>query len=213
MPNWRDEYLSNIEKAQSEQHVDRELIAAYSQLIDRVTALEAEQAALQDAQAQAPTQPSSRRPSSTRQPPSNTPPPQPDDASTDKPLSRLRQDLAESLRQKGQLQTRLKAAEDELSRLRAQTLTDRNAIRGLEAERKSLTRKLRDREDELREKQKLVANVQDEMTVLNMELTVAVREKNKAQDETKVLVDRWMRRMGQEAEEMNNANEPGLARR
>ncbi|KAB5570106.1 autophagy-related protein 16 [Coniochaeta sp. 2T2.1] len=213
MPNWRDEYLSNIEKAQTEQNVDRELIAAYSQLIDRVTALEAEKAALQDAQAQAAAQPSSRRPSSTRQPASNTPPPQPDDSSTDKPLSRLRQDLAESLRQKGQLQTRLKAAEDELARLRSQTAADRNAIRSLEAERKTLTRKLRDREDELREKQKLVANVQDEMAVLNMELTVAVREKNKAQDETKVLVDRWMKRMGQEAEEMNNANEPGLARR
>ena len=83
----------------------------------------------------------------------------------------------------------------------------------MEAERKTLTRKLRDREDELREKQKLVANVQDEMAVLNMELTVAVREKKKAQDETKVLVDRWMKRMGQEAEEMNNANEPGFAKR
>lgn len=28
MPNWRDEYLSNIEKAQSENAVDRDLIAA-----------------------------------------------------------------------------------------------------------------------------------------------------------------------------------------
>jgi hypothetical protein len=28
MPNWRDEYLSNIEKAQNENNVDRDLIAA-----------------------------------------------------------------------------------------------------------------------------------------------------------------------------------------
>jgi hypothetical protein len=28
MPNWREEYMSNIEKAQSENTVDRDLIAA-----------------------------------------------------------------------------------------------------------------------------------------------------------------------------------------
>ncbi|OIW33775.1 autophagy protein 16 [Coniochaeta ligniaria NRRL 30616] len=207
MPNWRDEYLSNIEKAQSENHVDRDLIAAYSQLLDRVTALEAEKAASQDSQPP-------QRPT-PRQPPSGTPSPQPaDDPSTDtKSVSRLRIDLAEALRQKGQLQSRLKTAEDELARLRNQTSADSRALRLLEAERKTLSRKLRDRDDELREKKKLVADVQDELAVLNMELTVAERERKRAQDETKVLVDRWMRRMGQEAEDMNNANEPSLARR
>ncbi|KAJ9142041.1 Autophagy protein 16 [Coniochaeta hoffmannii] len=209
MPNWRDEYLGNIEKAQSESHVDRDLIAAYSQLIDRVTALEAEKAAFHDSQ------PSQQQPSTSRQPPSSTPPPQPSyEASPDtKSVSRLRIDLAEALRQKGALQTRLRTAEDELARLRSQTSADGRALRALEAERKTLTRKLRDRDDELREKKKLVADVQDELAVLNMELTVAERERKRAQDETKVLVDRWMKRMGQEAEEMNNANEPSLARR
>lgn len=178
-----------------------------SQLIDRVTALEAEKAALQDSQPP-------QRPTA-RQPPSGTPSPQPaDDSSTDtKPVSRLRKDLAEALRQKGQLQSRLKTAEDELARLRNQTSADSRALRSLEAERKMLSRKLRDRDDELREKKKLVADVQDELAVLNMELTVAERERKRAQDETKVLVDRWMKRMGQEAEDMNNANEPSLARR
>lgn len=33
MPNWRDEYLSNITKAQSEHHVDRDLIAACQYLV------------------------------------------------------------------------------------------------------------------------------------------------------------------------------------
>jgi chromosome segregation ATPase len=172
-----------------------------------VTALEAEKAALQDSQP-------SQRPTA-RQAPSGTPSPQPaDDPSTDtKPVSRLRIDLAEALRQKGQLQSRLKTAEDELARLRSQTSADSRALRSLEAERKTLLRKLRDRDDELREKKKLVADVQDELAVLNMELTVAERERKRAQDETKVLVDRWMKRMGQEAEDMNNANEPSLARR
>lgn len=179
-----------------------------SQLIDRVTALEAEKAASQDTYA-------SQRPSPGRPPNSGTPSPHPaDDPSTDpKPLSRLRIDLAEALRQKGQLQARLKTAEDELARLRHQSSADSRALRSLEAERKTLSRKLHDRDDELREKKKLVADVQDELAVLNMELTVAERERKRAQDETKVLVDRWMKRMGQEAEDMNNANEPSLARR
>lgn len=76
-----------------------------------------------------------------------------------------------------------------------------------------MTRKLRDRDDELQQKKKLVADVQDELAVLNMELTVAERERKRAKDETKVLVDRWMKRVGQEADAMNNANEPGVARR
>jgi hypothetical protein len=54
--------------------------------------------------------------------------------------------------------------------------------------------------------------VQDELAVLNLQLDVAERDRKRAQDETKVLVDRWMKRVGQEAEAMNMANEPGLAR-
>lgn len=70
-----------------------------------------------------------------------------------------------------------------------------------------MSRKLRDREDELRQKNKLVADVQDELAVLNLQLTVAEQERKKAKDEVKVLVDRWMKRMGEEAERMNVANE------
>lgn len=48
--------------------------------------------------------------------------------------------------------------------------------------------------------------------MLNLQLDVAERERAKAKDETKQLVDRWMRKMGQEADEMNLANEPEMKR-
>jgi len=72
--------------------------------------------------------------------------------------------------------------------------------------------RLRDRDDELRQKNKLVADVQDELAVLNLQLDVAERERARAKEETKQLVDRWMRKMGEEADEMNLANEPEMKR-
>ena len=110
------------------------------------------------------------------------------------------------------MQARLRAADDELGRLRARTGEDARALRELGAERRALAVRLRDRDDELRQKNKLVADVQDELAVLNLQLTVAERERAKAKDETRQLVDRWMRKMGQEAEDMNRANEPAMAR-
>ena len=50
--------------------------------------------------------------------------------------------------------------------------------------------------------------VQDEMITLNLQLSVAEKERDKVKAENKDLVDRWMKRMGQEADAMNLANEP-----
>ncbi|MDA4133666.1 MAG: ATG16 family protein [Thaumarchaeota archaeon] len=77
-------------------------------------------------------------------------------ASSDPSLARVKLDLAEALRSKGQLQGRLKAAEEELFTLKSRTTTDSRAIRTLTAERNALTTKVRDRDEEIREKQKLV---------------------------------------------------------
>ena len=48
---------------------------------------------------------------------------------------------------------------------------------------------------------------------MNLQLNVAEQQKAKVQAENKQLVDRWMKRMGQEAEAMNLANEPLFAKR
>jgi hypothetical protein len=55
--------------------------------------------------------------------------------------------------------------------------------------------------------------VQDEITVLTLQLNVAEQKTAKVQGENKSLVDRWMKKMSQEAEAMNRANEPVLTKR
>ncbi|KAK3302302.1 autophagy-related protein 16 [Chaetomium strumarium] len=206
MPDWRQEYLAGIRDAENQHAVDQELIAAYSQLLDRVSVLEAEKAASQ-------LQPESAAPSAPPPAPSKgSPAPAPtptSDTTDDTPLmARLRIELAEALRSKGQFQQRLQTAEEELARLRAKTASDAKAVRDLTAERRTLTIKLRDREEELRAKNKLVAEVQDELAVLNMQLDIVEKKRAEKEAENKQLVERFMKRVGQEAEAMNLANEP-----
>lgn len=128
-------------------------------------------------------------------------------------VARLRLELAEALRAKGQFQHRLQAAEEELARLRSKAASDSKALRELTAERRALTVKLRDREEELLAKSKLVADVQDELAVLNMELGMAEKRCAEKEAENKQLVERFMKRVGQEAEAMNLANEPLFTRK
>jgi chromosome segregation ATPase len=120
----------------------------------------------------------------------------------------LRLDLAEALRSQNQFQHRLQVAEEELTRLRAKTTADSKALRELTAERKLLATKLRDREEELRVKSKLVADVQDELAVLNMQLDIVEKKRAEKEAENKQLVERYMRRVDQEVEALNMANEP-----
>lgn len=57
-------------------------------------------------------------------------------------------------------------------------------------------------------KTKLVSDVQDENAVLNIELDMAVKKRKEKEVENKQLVERYMQRIGQEADAMNRANEP-----
>lgn len=136
------------------------------------------------------------------------------DPSSETPLvTRLRLELAEALRARGQFQTRLQTAEDELTRLRAKTSSDNKTLRELAAERKMLARKLKDREEELRAKNKLVADVQDELAVLNMQLDQVEKQLKIKEKENKELVERFMKRVAQEADAMNQASEPLFAKK
>ncbi|KAK3375406.1 autophagy-related protein 16 [Podospora didyma] len=206
MSGWREEYLKGVRDA-DEQHnnpANRELIDACSELVDRVAALEAEKSALQSASEAAPHGPAI---ASRGTPPTGT---TPDTAITAETpvIARLRLDLAEALRGRGQFQTRLQAAEDELVRLRAKTAAESKLIRELTSERRTLMTKIRDREEELRGKTKMVADAHDEMTVLNMELNMETKRRREKEAENKQLVDRYMRRVAQEADAMNKSNEP-----
>ncbi|KAK4115253.1 autophagy protein 16 [Canariomyces notabilis] len=209
MADWRQEYLAGIRDAESKSPVNRELIAAYSQLADRVSVLEAEKAALL-AQSERTATPQTPAVKGSPAPKSPSPTPSADDSAT---IARLRLELSEALRAKGQFQHRLQTAEEELARLRAKSVSDSKTLRTLTAERRLLTVKLRDREEELRVKTKLVADVQDELAVLNMQLDMVEKRRAEQEAENKQLVERFMKRIGQEAEAMNLANEPLFTRK
>lgn len=71
-------------------------------------------------------------------------------------MIQLKSDLAEALRAKGQLQSRLKVAEDELDKLRLKSKTDAKVIKDLYTERAALIIKVKDRDEELKGKAKLL---------------------------------------------------------
>ena len=134
----------------------------------------------------------------------------------------MKVELAEALRAKGQLQSRLKSAEDSRDELRVRVKADEKLIKQLQAERSILSVKVRDRDEELRGKAQLLVvstiplsfllvvvspamqEVQDENMSLNLQLNVAEQQSAKLKRENKDLVDRWMARMGREADAMND---------
>ncbi|EGZ72053.1 autophagy protein 16 [Neurospora tetrasperma FGSC 2509] len=205
MPGWRDEYLSSLMDADQRNPVNRELVDTCQQLFDRISVLEAEKAALEQ---QVETYLSSSSSNTTKTdavaPDSTTTAPTAADSAL---LARLRVDLAEALRAKGDFQRRLNVVEEELVRLRTKTTADNKTLQTLTAERKTLTIKLRDREEELRAKSKMLADVQDELQVLNTHLDLVEKRRSEMEAENKQLVARFMKRVGQEAEAMNMAND------
>ncbi|KAK3379852.1 autophagy-related protein 16 [Lasiosphaeria ovina] len=206
MSGWRDEFLKGIRDAERQQNpASREIIDACSHLVDRVSSLEAEKASLQ---ALSETSPLGSKGQAASKGTAGSPMPDVDAASDSPAVARLRFDLAEALRGKGQFQNRLQTAEEELVRLRTRTAADAKMIRDLTAERRTLTIKLRDREEELRVKNKLVADVQDELAVLNMQLDMEEKRRRDKEVENKQLVERYIQRVSQEADAMNRANEP-----
>jgi predicted nucleic acid-binding Zn-ribbon protein len=114
-------------------------------MADRISALEAEKAALESHVSKV----KSGKPS---------PASKAGNASNadDPAVAQLRLDLAESLRSKGVTESRLRAADDELTKLRAKSKDDSRSIRDLAAERTLVTTRLKDREHEIREKRKLL---------------------------------------------------------
>ncbi|KAF6832690.1 autophagy protein 16 [Colletotrichum musicola] len=210
MSDWRSEYLASFREQEKNNPVNLEIVqlcnsslhpySAFSpcrrsELSDRVAALEAEKELLKSKIAPDPRKKEASSSAAI------------DTISSDPNVTQLQLNLAEALRSNGTLQTRAKTAEDEVQTLRRKNKEDARQIKQLTAERTTLSTKLRDREHELREKAKLVENVQDEMITLNLQVAMAEKERDRVKKENKELVDRWMKRMAEEAEAMNLANE------
>lgn len=102
-----------------------------------------------------------------------------------------------------ELQTRLDRTIKELEKLKWRSKVDSKRITQLTAELNQLSVRVRDRDEESREKAKLLDSVQDEVVTLNLQLNMAEDEVQRLRKENQELVDRWMRRKGEEADKMN----------
>ena len=118
-------------------------------------------------------------------------------------IVKVRQDLAEAQRSRGLLEAKLQSVTDEFKNLKVQTSLDAKRIGELTKEKTLLTTGMRDRDEELKGKSKLLEDLHDETVSLTLQLNVTEEQIEKLRGENKDLVDRWMARMGEEADAMN----------
>ena len=101
------------------------------------------------------------------------------------------------------MESRLQSITEELQKLKIQSSLDHKRIGELTKERDILARSVRDRDEEIRGKAKLLEDVHDETVSLTLQLNMADERARKLEEENKELVERWMKRMGEEADQMN----------
>jgi chromosome segregation ATPase len=118
-------------------------------------------------------------------------------------LSTLRTDLAATQKARSSLQIQLSDLTAQLSALSTQQRSSQSQITALTKQVLETERKLQDRDEELRGKSKMVEHAQDEMVALELQFNLAEQRSEKLERENKELVERWMKRMGEEAERVN----------
>ena len=136
----------------------------------------------------------------------------------------MRHDLSEAQKSKGVMQSRLDDISVELQTLKLQAQYDIRRIKELSSEKATLSIRMKDQDEELRGKAKLLEvmqprqmisstsfakhrqDVHDENLSLTLQLNMAEERSQRLLTENKDLVDRWMKRMGKEAEDMNKAS-------
>lgn len=71
-------------------------------------------------------------------------------------LAKVREDLGEAQRSKGAMQAQLQSLNEEVAELRAQSQVDKRRIRELGVEKTNLVKRMRDLDEELKGKAKLL---------------------------------------------------------
>lgn len=118
-------------------------------------------------------------------------------------MVQLRHDFAKAQQDRADLQSQVEAGKKDLENALSRGRSDAKKIAHLNGAATQLATKLRDREEELRGKTKLLVDVQDENATLNLQLNVAERDTAQLKKENQELIDRWMKRVGKEADKMN----------
>ncbi|KAB8199918.1 Autophagy protein 16 ATG16 [Aspergillus parasiticus SU-1] len=202
MAHWREEYSAALAARDRREKANVAILNAYTQLADRTGRIAT---AVKSAQSSTPTE------SHNETPQSLVPDPKKEAVvssglSLQDALAAARTDLSEAQRSRSELQDRLTRTTAELEKLRKRSSQDSRRIGALEKEVAQLQLRLKDRDEELKGKAKLLDDFQDELASLNLQLNMAEERSNRLQKENQELVDRWMARMGKEAEAMNEAS-------
>ncbi|KAE8165293.1 autophagy-related protein 16 [Aspergillus tamarii] len=203
MAHWREEYSAALAARDRREKANVAILNAYTQLADRTGRIAT---AVNSTQSSAPTE------SHNDIPQSLVPDPKKQGAvspglSLQDALAAARTDLSEAQRSRSELQDRLTRTTAELEKVRKRSSQDSRRIGALEKEVAQLQLRMKDRDEELKGKAKLLDDFQDELASLNLQLNMAEERSNRLQKENQELVDRWMARMGKEAEAMNEASQ------
>lgn len=196
MADWKDTYLAALEARDTVEKANQDIYDAYTKLADRTAQLS------RPAPSPAPEAPKSPPPSlvgrfSTKSP-SLVPP-------VEAPsIAAFRQDFMTAQAERAKLSAQLESTLAELQALKATSKTDRREITKLTKTSTQVQVRLRDRDEELRGKAKLLEDVQDENATLNLELKQADEKAKRLKRENQELVDRWMKSKGEEAARMNS---------
>jgi chromosome segregation ATPase len=126
------------------------------------------------------------------------------DSSSPSSLAQIRSELASTQRSRGELESKLDTINTDLNTLKASDTLQKQRIEQLEKVRANLERRGKDRVDELKGKGKFVEDIQDEMVALTLQLNMAEQEKEKLKRENEDLTKRWMQKMQEEANRMND---------
>ncbi|KAL2011554.1 hypothetical protein VTN00DRAFT_4272 [Thermoascus crustaceus] len=211
MAHWREEYFAALGVRDEREKANVALYDAYTRLADRTGRLALAATNTPHLSVTSPEQsqqppppagtasPKKKVPSPSRQQPQQELP-------TADALAAARADLATAQRSRAELEDRLSRTTAELEKLKKKSTQDGRRVAALESERTHLQMRLKDRDEELRGKAKLLNSVQDELASLNLQLNMAEDRSSRLQRENQELVDRWMARMGKEADAMNEAS-------
>ncbi|KAK5139757.1 autophagy protein 16, interacts with Atg12p-Atg5p, partial [Rachicladosporium monterosium] len=118
-------------------------------------------------------------------------------------LSSLRTDLSTTQKARQTLATQVADLTLALNTLHSTSATSTSQLALLTRQKADTERKLRDRDEELRGKNRMVVLAQDEMVAQGLQLSLAEQKAEGLERENRELVARWMERMGKEAERVN----------
>nr|OQO19902.1 hypothetical protein B0A51_11373 [Rachicladosporium sp. CCFEE 5018] len=190
--DWLATYSQALEERDEREHVYRECIESYTKLADHAAA--AWNIPIQVPNEETATEPATPKARSKGKATVEVEPPT---------LANLRTDLAATQKARATLESQLANVTTQLDALSTQQRLSQQQLSILTKQKQDVDRKLRDRDEELRGKSKLVEQAHDEMAALGLQLNVAEVRSERLEQENKELVERWMRRMGEEAEKVN----------